>query len=365
MIPGNYAESSSAKAAAARQSLQLSAPAPSTQLPPAAPPSRGPREVTLWENPLGAVDKFTLIVSFFASEHPHTPEVAAAIRANLANPLISRVLLLLERMKCAEARMTLATVEATGGNAGKIACVTVSHQPTYADFFEMAHRLPPLPATPTASGGRRRASRQLVIVSNADVVFDESLGNINGQELRQRKKIAVMGVTAHLADSGRYSRSLGRPVDAACPSITERCDLNPQMLRGYGSSWDVYAFGAPLWGQGPGATDLAGQPLAGAVSPPIFRGAPEDMDFPMNLRGAEQRCSRAMHRAGLRFTNLCRYVKAEHWHCEQKMRPNNTRVNLASFKVQPCFHESRRGCDGLLMPRVREAWVDKRRGGNP
>lgn len=300
-----------------------------------APTARASPIVTLWEKPLGHRDQFTLIVSYFVSDHPHTAEITAAIRENLRNPLISRVLLLLENMTCFEARTRLSANAAGAQNIEKIACAEYEHQPTYANFFDMAHRLPSVSIRP---------ERQLVMISNADVVFDESLRRVNIDQLRRKKKVAVLAVSANIQSSGRYSRALASP---ACTNVTERCFVDPLAPHGFGSSWDVYLFGAPLWHLEANAMDISGSRVV--ASAPIRGGAPVDMDFPMNLRGAEHRCGMALHQAGARFTNICQHVMAEHWHCTRKMRPNRTRVNLKSFRTPPCLEPHR--CDGLVLRR--------------
>ena len=271
---------------------------------------------------LGQLDKFTLIVSYFQSDHPHTTEVKAAISENLLNPWISRVLVLLERMSCAEARSTLASSEST---RGKIACAEFNLQPTYADFFEMAHRLPPIPGS---------KERQLVMISNADVVFDHSLSRIDGRQLRTSKLVIVLSVTKPQAGA-RYARTFG---GKECDPV-ERCDVDP--LAGHKhTSWDTFIFGTPVWHS---PEQFQREKLN--PHPPLTSGAPADLDFVMNLRGAELRASYALHRMGLRFSNPCRYVRAEHWHCTEKMRPNKTRVNLRKFRVAPCVEASK--CLGL------------------
>lgn len=232
-----------------------------------------------------ATSGFVLLTSLFelnSSEiHAHKKELLAAVGANLLNPFLVEVHILMESTSpdsCRRLPVIIAQVfaEAVSGLA-KLRCTRVAKQPTYADFFIFAGQ---------------RLAEQLVIVSNTDVVFDDTLGLVDHEHLQSGVHAYVLSVSPPL-HGGLYRRAMRRECDSA-----QRCTIGRfDGWQAGGTSWDSYLFKAPM----PAAVNMA------------------HLDFTMNRNHAENHAGAILRLGGLNLQNPCYHVHAYHWHCSAKM----------------------------------------------
>jgi hypothetical protein len=213
----------------------------------------------------------TLVISLFVpshgrQEHPHFQETYAAFAANMNNPLITNIHVLLEAPSkdCSilEGKVLNATRRHMP-NLSKLRCIKVDRQPTYGDFLEHAN---------TVHEGT-------AMIANADVVFDETLSLLPHMEVGN--DVTIISVRPPPYD-GKFADIFGKP----CRNSAVRCIPDTK-------SWDVYAFQPPL-------------PAALPIS---------KLQFQMNVINAENRAAAAMRSIGLELRNPCMHVHAYHWHC--------------------------------------------------
>lgn len=154
-------------------------------------------------------------------------------------------------------------------------------QPLYADFFRYANTT---------------LSSRVVILANADVVFDDTLKNIDwGRVLRQEHGY-VLSVSPP-PQNGDYKR-----VFLADCDNTPRCAVGSWQRGGKwaqgdgaGSSWDAFVFAPPL---------LHYMNLS-------------HIQIKMNLNGAENMAAYQLEVNGnLTLYNPCFHIHAYHWHCK-------------------------------------------------
>mmetsp|Transcript_591 Transcript_591/g.1617 ORF Transcript_591/g.1617 Transcript_591/m.1617 type:complete len:418 (-) Transcript_591:65-1318(-) len=256
--------------------------------------------------------RFVLVTSLFVptdTSSGHTIELFAALVVNLANPFIEDVHVLLEsagKDECAGFPATLAAYAPAGlapNGMGKITCVPVGRQPTYADFFKYVNSALP---------------QRDVLLANTDVVFDATLSLL---ERPLRTDMAhVLSVQPPLY-SGRYKEIFG----TECSS-TPRCTQGK--YNGFawtGNSFDAYLFRSPL-PQGINMTSI---------------------DHVMNLLGAENGAAYELEvNGGRKLSNPCVHVHAYHWHCVGGKMHNSARcdnVHEGNLNcVVPCWN-----CPGM------------------
>jgi len=211
-----------------------------------------------------------LLTSIFlpepAKQNGHVPEIMASVFVNIRNPLIASVHVLLESYDkdCAALQQHLG--ELTGKKVEhkeKVVCTVVNRIPTYHDFFQYANN---------------NMRDKLVLLSNADVVFDFTLANVGHLSA---------GVDAHVisVQPPPYSGEYASMFNINCES-TKRCIKHT-------TSWDAYLFVAPL----PSKLDDF------------------NMRFPMNMQHAENYAASALGYSGLNLKNACGHIGAYHWHC--------------------------------------------------
>lgn len=252
-----------------------------------------------------------LLTSLFepsAKIHGHTGELFASVGANLLNPFLAEVHILMEsKLKDCCGRLPGMIVkifaEAARGLA-KLRCTKVEKQPTYADFFTFAGR---------------RLAQHVVILSNTDVVFDDTLGLVDLESFRSSTNAFVISV-ATPPKNGMYKRVLKKDCQR---NIGNRCAIGRFDHWQYGgASWDSYVFRAPV----PATVNMT------------------NLNFTMNRWNAENHAGAALVLGGLNLSNPCYHVHAYHWHCAVAMHavgpPWPTKAALGS--VLPC-----RDCAGL------------------
>jgi hypothetical protein len=219
----------------------------------------------------------------------HVNEIFAAIEMNLLNDLIDEVHILTES-SCPELARAMRkwasrmpdTVRILVKMDQKLVCAMMrsGKQPTYRDFF--------LYLNTSISDG-------LVLFSNADVVFDETLHRLEPDKIIGKKLGFVLSVRPPPLD-GTYKAVFGKD----CKN-TMRCTVG---------RWG----GGGNWGQGPGSGTSWD---AYVLAPPL----PANMDLDhikvkMNLYGAENLAAYQLQaNGGIELYNSCEHIYAFHWHC--------------------------------------------------
>lgn len=262
---------------------------------------------------------YTLLVSFFATKNPpdHYSELLGALRANIANPVLTEVAVLyepLDGMGCADLAVTLRSRTFFGTDKGmdtlqkKLRCIPwVSGQPTYKTMFQYASEQP--------DGYFRGAT---VVVANTDIVFDESLANLPPVE----QEAYVLSVN-HKPDPAIYEAATGTSLCDTPTTQDNRCPW-PGWKKANTRSWDAFVLRPPLPERFSDAAAANGAPL----------------DVFMNMVGGENRAKCGLEAAGLEVLNACMYVRTQHWHrCSQQMHNGGGKV-----------HNDDRQCDGRTYP---------------
>jgi hypothetical protein len=290
-----------------------------------------------------------LLSSAFAPRdaNEHVTEIYAAIATNIMNRFIKEVHLLTESDCHAVKLLLLRQIEAMPREQSyrdsmekKLTCVStpLGRQPSYADFFHYANST---------------LRQSTILLSNADVVFDETLGLIDLAPIRRRERGYVLSVKPP-PHNGQYKQVFHRECDSQ-----PRCTVGSWQgggrwgqQEGWGNSWDSYIFATPLSPH----IDLA------------------HIDLFMNFNGAESIAAFQLEKNGnTTLHNPCMHVHAYHWHClGQKMHPMSPDVRAdrpkwwtdkhglpphyphdAVGRIYPCWD-----CPGIHMP---QGSVDRER----
>jgi len=237
----------------------------------------------------------------------HALETLLVLAANVANPSIRRVRVLLDASPSNTSRHEL--------NAGlrsavwaaqehfkaistasrfeldrKLSCEPFGQQPTYADMLRYANAQWP--------------SGSLVAVANADVL-------LLGADLIDQKSFAATPISSNITSSGMHivkplvlvlSVSLPPSNSLVRDGSSRTCGTDQCHSVDKGWSWDVHVFATPL-------APTVNFSLLEAVEPqPVY----------MNAMGAENRVGWMLHQAGYELRNPCIDIRAEHWHCAAK-----------------------------------------------
>jgi hypothetical protein len=269
----------------------------------------------------------------------HLDEIYAALATNILNKFIVEVHVLTES-DCflVKHRLAQQVAKMPRGPAikenidSKLTCNSTTHggQPSYADFFRYAN------AT---------LAEKMVLLSSADVVFDETLGLIDPHPVMQHELAYILSVMSP-PHNGQYKKVFNR-----------ECDTSPRCAVG---AWQ----GGGAWGQGPGG----GNSWDSYVFAPPFspRMDLSHVDHPLTFPGAKNLAAFQLEVYGnLTLYNPCFHVHAYHWHCrgskmhdedpteradrphwytEMMKQPSHTPWNAVE-KIFPCWH-----CPGVDMP---------------
>jgi hypothetical protein len=243
-----------------------------------------------------------LVSAFLPPPNPnaHIQEIFAAINTNFLNRFLVEVHILTES-DCIELEHELIQHANTMPDEHeiirqidqKLTCARTRDrkQPTYADFFRYANE--------TLSG-------KVVLFSNADVVFDDSLGLVEPGPLKRHEHGYILSVSPPPHD-GVYKRVFHR-----------ECDNTPRCVVG---NWQ----GGGSWGQ-----TYAGCSWDGYIfSPPLSSKMNlSHIDVIMNMNGAENLAGYQLEvGASISLHNPCYHVHAWHWHCQGgKMHTRNNFV---------------------------------------
>lgn len=277
-----------------------------------------------------------LITTFFPSaQHAHSNEIFAAIAQNLLNELIDEV-------------HTLHEIEPGGGGGGgqggrtvhgalletaarhgrhirptvldKLVVHPWHRQPTYLDLFRFA------------SERLGRVRTRLVLLANADVVFDASLA------------LAIRSPAFDSPCFGGYAFPVEHP-EASNQVFTSwfgdwgvrRCASKKRTMIETGAmvnrcvppgrSFDAFLFRAPL-------------PRHVVANFSVLTTPEYPRGVVMNVMAAEHFAGAMFTLAGLVMLNPCRFVHVSHWHCTAKMHamvraPNGTVTSIERGSAAP------------------------------
>jgi len=218
----------------------------------------------------------TIFLGLYDYRRIHEPEVLAAFAVNVENPFISTVHVLLQthpKRRGGNCSGLQGLMEDASSRSltqfHKVNCVEVLKQPMYGDLF--------LYADTSMPAGR-------VMISNADVVYDETLALL--PELEER-------VGAHLLSvfpppyEGAFKEVFGHQCAEEPFGASTACQWHTR-------SWDAYVFRTPL---------------------PANLTKSQNLQFPMNWMSSEFYMAAALMDSGMKLTNPCMFVHAYHWHC--------------------------------------------------
>eukprot|EP00924_Labyrinthula_sp_SR-Ha-C_P010800 snap_masked-scaffold_35-processed-gene-1.37-mRNA-1 protein AED:1.00 eAED:1.00 QI:0/0/0/0/1/1/2/0/280 len=243
-----------------------------------------------------------VVTTFFKGAYSgvRVSEILMSLRKNLANPFVSKVHILWEDVNPLQ---LLKNVSLQAQN--KIVLQQTGSQPTYKDLFEYGNKI-------SSSSG-------LVLISNADIYFDDSLGCLNykvsGAQLSQRIMIAL---------SRRHS--------PLCKEKNDYKNIRDLCLH-YIGSHDVFIFRIPF------------------AEPALF----DKLDFNQNVGlGVENRVLWEFQHAGYKVINPCERIRSYHLHCsnERTYRNKGKQVSMKKYNngqrrhgwVKPWWYEDEFKC---------------------
>lgn len=203
----------------------------------------------------------------------------------------------------------------------------ITQAPTYNDFFETAFTKYP---------------NQPCMITNADVVFDETLTWIDTHALSQMKGF-VLAVKPPPKNS-LYKAAYHRDCDTIPRCTVGRAD---GWLLG-GASWDSYIF-APT-------SEFVNSYYRSRTVEGKRTTTKAELSFPMFALGAENKAAFELYSMGVNLTNPCHFINAFHWHCQgTKMHVATPDDGVEQYyeinfhNLSPCGQLS---CTGLLASKV-------------
>lgn len=269
------------------------------------------RTRSISNNEKGGVE-LALLTSFWAPKEPvppHEIEVKAAILSNLLNPHFAEIHVLLEGTTqiygCDEFTAELHSfLEPTApASAAELKCTPWNGaQPTYYDLFTFS---------------KQGLRDNLVILSNADMVFDESIATLRSLEPSSLVVIATSGLDQYRTpDRIRwYFENFTR---LPLTHVVSRCyrDDTPR------TSWDAYAF----------------HPKSLEIFEMDFTDENSGEIFTMNRNGAENAALEAIsrHSGLLQYSQICDHVKMWHFHTAAKMHKNEIGIKHNQLNPESC-----------------------------
>lgn len=219
--------------------------------------------------PLGDI-RITLVTTVLLklSPHSHEHETLESLVQNLNNRFITDIHVLLESQRGTCSHFYESLVNSTSRrylkHLRKVRCIDVYQPPTYITMFKHAQKI-----------------NGTVMISNADVVYDDSLGLLEPPAAGTEGYIVSVKIPPY---EGVFA-----------DLFKERCNMpvHHHRCKEMAISWDSFIFTTPL---------------------------PEkltafNMNFPMNINTAEYYVAGALTASGLRLRNPCMFVNAWHWHC--------------------------------------------------
>jgi hypothetical protein len=293
--------------------------------------------------------RIVMLTSYFVNNHlsdhhAHYAEIQAALVANLMNPHFHEVCVVYDgvtaHQDCSSLRQELfregrAFKDWSVLHENRLTCVDRTQpQPSYREMYEFAFTLP--------------LKGDVVILSNADIVFDETIAKTRAIA---KNHLMVLSVTGGPRESPasiqRFFPGASRNA-LATASYKNMCDSHKNKT----CSWDAYVF----------RRDNEVN-ITAALPYFIDMGDEPPQEFKMNVFGAENAAAYAMHKSGLNpYTQrkgsgsgsgsqawlpraACRHVHAWHFHKGEKMHAHNRWV----ARVRPSCTRSCKRMENCLL----------------
>eukprot|EP01079_Euglenida_sp_SAG-EU17-18_P009991 gene9990-1801_t len=274
----------------------------------------------------------TLLINFFGNTSTsHGParyaELLGAIRANIVNPAVSELVVLFDGHCPWLEHALLGPLR--GVPRAQLACSEHTGQPTYADMFGFA-----------LEQADRNFHGTVVVISNADVVFDQSLAQLPPVPPYIAYLLSVNAQT----EAGLYLQMVGFPFckkdkhwsDNRClsPADGHRRHRPHPVYGPFSDSWDAVAL------------RIRELPRDFAERARVHR---FPLDVHMNQFSAEQRMKCGLEAAGLVVLNACLWVRMQHFHhCgdktglggTKKLLRNRVPLRLCPAHTFPCMLSS-------------------------
>jgi len=244
-------------------------------------------------------ERLSLVISHFSlpprRTSKHYPEIEDAIRINLANPVVSEVVIMydtqnavLDGCKEMEARLLAGFAKKTVSQQARLRCVERKKQPSYRELLNFA--------SATVRPG------SVVVVGNADGTMDHTAKKLTRIQEGHAVVLTVTRTLAPAAETISKAQALFRLARCRAP---HRCF--PYKNYGAPPSFDAYAFRAPI---------------------PFINDTTLPDGIYINSVYAESWAGRALDRAGLRVHNICRHVAWISLHCAEHMHRGGARQIL-------------------------------------
>lgn len=213
-----------------------------------------------------------LFISYYKATTPERQaEIDHCLKANCENPLIDRVYVIHDNSLSVSNSLT-------DLHHTKIYHLPFHGKPTYEDFISFCNENPPK---------LNDRPNDINIISNADIIFDESLSHLNKLGANDCWALSRWEMKAD------YTK-------------------HPQQIQVYGDSQDVW----------------------------IFRGKIKKLDkadFPLGMMGCDNRIAYEIHKAGYNITNPSRSVFTWHLH-NSGVRGYNPSVRNEHTVVSQPYH---------------------------
>ncbi len=257
--------------------------------------------------------EIVLLTSFWVQKAPvpaHEIEVKGAILANLKNPHISEIHIVLEGATrdfgCDDLIPELHGIaELNAKESGtQVKCTPwKGAQPTYYDMFMFSKQ--------------ENFMEKIMVLHNADMVFDHSIAALRHLHPSSMVVIATSGLDRsrtpeHIAS--HFEEFTRLPFHR----VVSRCynDKTPR------TSWDAYAF----------------HPRSLEIFEDDFTDVTSGETFHMNRNGAENAALEAVSRHSpiVQFSQICDHVKMWHFHTTAKMHKSEVGVKHSQLKPESC-----------------------------
>ena len=236
---------------------------------------------------------FTLVNSYsYLILEEHRKEIILCIVANLENADIQSVLVVYDSHdKTHNCNTFLNTLDHMGANVFKLNCIhTHQGQPNYYEMLQYAMNAP----------------TDIAILSNADMVFDDS---INKARSIRSNNIVTMSVTGGVLESPRDLRNVYLSHVSYIPNRNPGKCLDTGMHPYH--SWPDKLF----------SIDAFIMKTGQYLNPSVFKNSAGKF-YKMNTMGGELATAGALFQLGYRVTNACKHINAFHWHESIKTHPS-------------------------------------------
>jgi hypothetical protein len=273
----------------------------------------------------GSETKMGLLVNCWAPSlkvSPHREEVVAAISANIANTHIAEVYVILQTTEtygCSDLERDVFSLGLRLPSKPRKKLVCRSHDEQLISYYEMFQ---------VADEITKSRALSVMIVANADMVFDDSVRHLKRLAPDVLATIATQGLSSEQHEWS--SKTYEILTQNTSRQIVNRCyDLAVQNR----TSWDAFAF----------------NPRVGRLAVENFVDKNTRKPFPMNQNGAEAAALNGLWKTS-RFRcaiQMCDHIKMWHFHTQPKTHNGDERfVELAYSWPSDCG-----GIDSCVNPK--------------